>query len=191
MSDRQEPGGEARPRPAYGEYATPEEQRAAIRQPDPLGEERAAQEARIPVGEYAPPPRQPAATEPDRLRGDRIATWVLLAVGAFSVLSLIPSLFRMPEVFDLAFAQNGMPGFTSDELANSVALVMGVEQIGLLALAAWLSIRSMRRGRVSWWIPLVIGVVANLIFIVLGAYVMLSDPAFSAYVNQMMEQSAG
>ena len=94
MTDQ--PRGDARPQPLYGQYATPEEQRARIRQPDATW----ALETGQSVSPAATPPRQPAppagarppsaTTKAAPTRGrlvDRVVTVGLLAYGLFAVVS--------------------------------------------------------------------------------------------------------
>src|SRR5690606_17654611 len=103
---RQEPRvttpDDPRPAPQYGEYATPEEQRARIRQPDPA----AAPPPAAAVQPYAPhPPHARPTTDAARptRAADRIITFALLAYGLITVVTAVP------QMLDFAgFAQTWM-----------------------------------------------------------------------------------
>lgn len=159
-----------RPRPQYGEYATPEQQRAAIRQPD------AAPTASV---DPPHPPTAPATTvaaRPTRM-ADRIITVALLAYGLVTVVGAIPQLvdFR-------AFAKTWMEvAGVGGEFTNTAqgalwggigAVVFGV---GWLLTAAW-AWWSLAKGRVSWWIPLVGAIVTFVIVSVCLVIPIFGDP---------------
>ncbi|SEB35119.1 hypothetical protein SAMN04489806_0032 [Paramicrobacterium humi] len=176
-----------RPRPQYGEYASPEEQRRAIRVPAAHNNEP------VPVADHTPPHASvpaPARGGVDpiiaaaRRRADRLATYLLLGVGLFSVLSTIPTLLQLPEVLTEVFTQFGIAAFTEVAYARTMAWVILVSQALLWVLALALSLRQIKRERMSWWIPFVIGVVANLVLLIGMSLVMIADPAFVQYVNQ-------
>lgn len=168
-------------RPQFGEYATPEEQRRAIKVPDVHSEPESA------VAEPVSPkqPDQKAGSDAVAAAPDRLATYTLLAIGLFSALSTVPMLLDLPATITRAYAQLGVSDFTSDATASVVGWVVLVVQFGLWVLALLLSLRQIGRGKRSWWIPLVIGVVANLILIVSLMILMMIDPAFTEYVNTM------
>lgn len=185
-----------RPRPQFGEYATPEQQRAAIRVPASDNNEP------VPVADHTPPHARAAApgtsgtastpsasqhVDPQiaaaRRRADRLATYILLGVGLLSVLSTIPTLLQLPQVITDVFDQFGIDAFTQLAVAQTMAWILLAVQALLWVLALVLSLRAIKRERTSWWIPFVIGVVANLVLIIGISLTMVSDPAFTQYVN--------
>ncbi|WP_437584535.1 DUF6264 family protein [Paramicrobacterium sp. CJ85] len=183
-----------RPKPQYGEYATPEQQRAAIRQPATDDNES------VPIaddGRRTPEPARrdaprPAPATPDmiaesRSRGDRIATFVLLGVGLVSVLTTLPSMFELPDVMTQAYAQFGIGSYTNETFANAMGWVILISHIILWVMALMLSLRRLAAGKIAWWVPFVIGVIANIIYIVVIVIVMVNDPAFSDYVTHMSQ----
>jgi hypothetical protein len=180
------PADEARPRPQYGEYATPEEQRARIQrpevtealeagvapQPEPIVEQRAA----------AKPASMPVPTTRGG-RIDRIVTFGLLVYGLFSVVTTIIQLLNFPE-----YANNFARVFRVDATFTSLtagylwgAAAAAVTGIGWLftALFTW---RSMKRGRISFWIPIVGALISTIIAAVLSLIGMSSDPQFLSAV---------
>lgn len=166
------------PRPQYGEYATPEEQRARI-------EQSGATPPPVPEQPYVPhPPTAPATTaaaQPTR-RADRIITFALLAYGLFTVVSAIPQLLDFT-----SFAQTWMEvaGVDAEFTNHSGGVLWGrigaiVFAIGwlLTALASW---ASLSRRRVSWWIPLVGAIVTFVIVSVCLAVPLLGDAAVAEH----------
>jgi len=180
------PADEARPRPQYGEYATPEEQRARIRrpevtealeagvtpQPEPVVEQRAAAK---------PSPMPALATRGGQI--DRIVTFGLLIYGLFSVVTSIIQLLNFPE-----YANNFARVFRVDATFTNLtagylwgAAAAAVTGIGWL-LTAMFTWRSMKRGRISFWIPIVGALVSTVIAAVLSLVGMASDPQFLSAV---------
>lgn len=164
---------ESRPRPQYGEYATPEEQRARIQRPEVTE----ALESGV-----APQPEPVAAPAAPRARGplaDRVATFVLLVYGLISAISTIVQLLDFPGYAERA-AQ--IIGVDATYTALSAGFVWGavasvVYGLGYLvtALLTW---RRLRRGRVSFWVPLVGFVATTLVAGVCITIALMADPAF-------------
>jgi Family of unknown function (DUF6264) len=178
-------GGDPRPRPQYGEYATPEEQRARIRVPDPAltTPHEATDPAPLPV----PSAPRAAASSPGRVV-DRLVTWGLLGYGLVTVVSSISALTDFGAFAQSFLAVLGVDAQLADPAAGrpwgiAAAIVLGVSWV----LTAVLSSRSMRAGRLSFWIPLVGGAVANLVSGGLMLVPIMSDPA----VWDALTQTAG
>ncbi len=168
-----------RPRPQYGEYATPEEQRARIARPDaalvyepaPVRDEPAP-----PAVAVAPAPAAPA--EPKSRAVDRIVTFALLAYGLVSVISSFPALVDYASYAETMFGLLGVDATLSDPAAGrpwgiAAAIVLAVGWL-LTAAVSWIR---MRRGRLSWWIPLVGGVVFTFASAMLMLVPLMNDPA--------------
>lgn len=166
---------DARPRPQYGEYASPEEQRARIQRPEVTE----ALEAGVAP---APEPAVDATPAAPRARGplaDRVATFVLLVYGLISVISTIVQLLDFPGYAERA-AQ--ILGVDATYTALSTGYVWGavasvVYAIGYL-LTAWLTWRRLRRGRIAFWVPLVGFVATTLVAGVCITIALTADPAF-------------
>ncbi|KJL28525.1 DUF6264 family protein [Microbacterium oxydans] len=169
-------------RPQYGELATPEEQRRAAGLP-PLGE--------LPP---APPVVQSPPSEPaEQARGlsrsrpvDRFATIGLLAYGLVNVVITSVSYLDLPTVMDQSMKIFGIDGefsnFAQGRLWGTIAAALLV--VGW-ALTAALSIRRLRRGKLTWWVPLVGAVITMAVVSACIAVPMFNDPAFIAYLEQM------
>lgn len=181
--------GSSRPRPQYGEYATPEEQRARIQEPAPWQAEVLA-----PVMTQAPAlgipspstPAEPAARRPRPV--DRIVTFALLAYGLVNVVSAVPAFLDYSAYAETMLTMLGVDvqlADAADGRAWGIAAVL-VLIIGWCATAA-VSFWSVRRGRLTWWIPLVAGILFTFTAGALMAVPLLSDPA----VWQALIDSAG
>jgi len=162
---------EPRPRPQYGEYATPEEQRAAIRSPEPE-----------PAASADPPhpPTAPATTvaaRPTRM-ADRVITLALLAYGLVTVISAIPQLVDFSEFAKTWMTVAGVEGEFTNTAQGALwggigATVFAVGWLLTAVLAWW----SLARGKLSWWIPLVGAIVTFLIVSVCLVVPLFGDDA--------------
>ena len=157
------------PRPQYGEYATPEEQRARIREPGSLG----APVPPPPTAAARPAPSRPtAALTPGRMI-DRAVAVGLLVYGLLSMITAVPALLDPASLLGAMGLDAGQLGVTSTGVWGILAVVV------LLAgwlLTAWLTWRAHRRGWIVCWIPLAGGFVFNALSGILVAIGLLTDP---------------
>jgi hypothetical protein len=192
---------ERRPRPQYGEYATPEEQRARIKDPSahpfgspaqPSAGERGSYGERsgvpIPPIARADVPEetaQPSARQRATNRGvDRIATLALLALGLYSVLSTLVTMADLAGYLDSTMKQLGIGSYTATPTTAVIAVVISVVNVVAWLVSAPLSMLSLRAGRISFWIPLTAGVVVTVITAICYAVLLMSDPSFVASVTR-------
>jgi len=108
---------------------------------------------------------------------DVVLTSILLVLGLFgmSIGLLYAWLFTQPDLLSSALSQQGLTG---DLHPGAAPTVITVSHIVLYLLALGLSIGLLIRGKVVvFWIPLVIGVVAAIIFWVALGIVVSSDSA--------------
>jgi Family of unknown function (DUF6264) len=148
------PMTEDRPRPQYGEYATPEQQAAAMGQL------------------YVPPaPTQPVAPAPQTIpaesrlappgnRADRFATIFLLGIGLAVLIN--SDFFHLSENLNPAFEELGLAFRVSSSVDALGPWLLGANIVALLATMA-AAYRRLRQGRLSFYIPLVGYVVFTLI----------------------------
>lgn len=167
-------------RPQYGEYATPDEQRRLAGLP-PLD----AAPAAAPVTEQ-PAPAEPVRSIAKARPWDRIITIALLAYGLVNVIMTGLSYLDLPTVMNESMRILGIDGeftnFAQGRLWGTTAAVLLV--VGW-AITAWLSLRRLRTGKLTWWVPLV-GAAATMLIVSICIMVpMLGDPAFMAYVDGM------
>ena len=176
-----------RPAPQYGEYATPEEQRAAIREPAPSF---AYDDAAPAVPRPVAPPQQSTrpmhattrAAQPTR-RADRVITLILLAYGLVTVISAVAQLWHFADFAQTWMRVAGIAGeFTNiaqGDLWGRIGAALLV--LGWLATAI-VSLRVLSRGRISWWIPLVGAIVTYTALTACLMVPLFGDPAIAAHL---------
>jgi hypothetical protein len=173
--------GSHREPPRYGEYATPEEQRARISHPVHDAPEAPA----APPGP-APTWGMPSAAHPVRTGHpvDRVITIALLVYGAVNVALSLVSFVDLPAVADMTYRVMGIAGtFTDTPAARVWGIVAAVVLVLGYAATAWLSVRTLRRGRWAWWIPLVGAIATYVIVSVCVSIPLMADPAFVEYLR--------
>ena len=188
MTESEQSHGEARPRPQYGEYATPEEQRARIAgasgeapHPDVAPTATVAVDtAATSTGDLPTPRPTTTAARPTRT-ADRIITFALLAYGLFTVVGAIPQLVDFAGFTDTWMRTAGIDAALIDPAAGrawgiAAAVVYSVGWL-LTAVLSWWSLSARR---VSWWIPLVGAIVTFLIVGMLLTVPLVTDSGFMA-----------
>lgn len=165
-------------RPQYGELATPEEQRRAAGLP-PLEDVQTAQ----PIEPASVPPVKEASSASRPV--DRFATIALLAYGLVNVVVTGMSYLDFSTVMNEAMKVLGIEGeftnFSQGKVWGTVAAVMLV--VGW-SLTATFAVRRLRRGKLSWWVPIVGAVATLLVTSICVAVPMFGDPAFLEYVSR-------
>lgn len=185
MSDARSDDAGARPRPQYGEYATPEEQRARIQRPEvteALDAGVAPQPEPAAPAAAAPAPASTKGQAKPGLRGprwDRILTGALLAYGLVSTVSTIVQLLDFPAYAESAAKILGVTASFTNLSAGymwgaAAAFVYGIGWL-LTAVFTW---RRLTRARVAFWIPLVGFVVTALVAGVCVTLALIGDPQF-------------
>lgn len=197
-----------RPRPEYGEYATPEEQRARMGLPPahhasgwPHGAAGPAPSApsapsESPVTAHRPPTEHadaPAGAERPTRAGmsrhrpprpwDRMLTWLLLALGLLSLAASAGSYLNMAPAMQAAYDELGIGHFGAAAIAGPAGIALVIVQSVVWVASVLFARRSMHRGRISFWIPLVGAVVSYIALVAVLLIVVLNDPAFVAYVS--------
>ena len=178
-----------RPRPQYGEYATPEEQRARIQQPEATWSLDTGQG--VDGGQVHEAPADAPAVAPTApltpARGvDRVATLALLALGALNVIITAVSYFDLAGLANRAMEMLGVTGeFTNIESAQLWGPIAAVVLVAGFVLTAFIAWRNLRAGRISWWIPLVGAIATYIVVYVCIAIPLLGDPAFMEYATTL------
>lgn len=165
-----------RPAPRYGEYATPEQQQELMRTPGAGAADEDPTMPPMPATVPASPIAQSPGIRPRR--ADRFVTIALLAYGLFTVVTTTPQLFDYAGFAQVWLDYAGIDAeFTATDSARTWGAVGAVVFIGGWVLTAWLSWRVLRRGRLSWWIPLVGAVVTFVVVSLCLSVPLMSDPA--------------
>lgn len=161
MTDHR-PEPDSRPEPKYGQYA-------------PLG-------TPVPAPEPTRAPPPPAPAMPHRSR-DVIVTTVLLLLGVFDVVWSFATFANLASALTRVYAQFGIEGTASDELAVPYGAAINIVRIAILIITIVVSLLLISRQRRAFWVPLVGWALAGIASSILVAVVMLNDPAYAAWLT--------
>ncbi|MCJ0700006.1 DUF6264 family protein [Frigoribacterium faeni] len=179
-----------RPRPRYGEYApegwvnpvapvetqTPPPGRSDGTAPTPQAGPR---DATTP-GAWGAPPRPGAGDLSGARRFDRVATFVLLGIGLYSVISnvVMASTFSSTLLSALSGAGYSTDAFTGQEALQRSGVIIAVLTVAVFAITLMWSIRRLAARKVTFWVPLSAGVLMSIVQMVLVLGVLFGDAAF-------------
>lgn len=175
--------GQERPRPQFGEYASPEEQQAHIRTPLPPQQDASF----VPATHHVLPPLPGGgAGEPKRRPVDRVFSIILIVLGALSVLVMAPGLFSFTDSLTQTLGSLGVPADLADQPRDQAPYTIGavVLIVGFLLTAA-ATLALLRAGKVSSWVPVVGAIVTWMILSMVISPALMADPGFMYYVNEM------
>lgn len=139
-----------------------------------------------PVSSSAPARPASAAASPARAHPvDRFATIALLAYGLVNVVVTGLSYLDIVPVMNQTMGMLGIEGeFTNYAAGRTWGTIAAVVLAVGWCVTAALSIRRLRRGRLTWWVPLVGAVITLGIASFCLVVPMMGDPAFIAYLDQ-------
>ncbi|MBD8660218.1 hypothetical protein IFT72_08450 [Frigoribacterium sp. CFBP 8754] len=191
MTDESSAPRDARPRPRYGEYApegwvSPVADAAAAREAElaaKAAESRAvdARPGAAPVTQTASTagPATPAALSTGR-RVDRIATLALIGLAVYNVVGnvvLVPN-FSATLLDLLRRSGYDVDTFTSQAGLQTAGAVIAVTSLVVFVVMLWWSLRRLRVGRLSFFVPLAAGVLVTAVQVIAVFSVVLGDAAF-------------
>jgi hypothetical protein len=179
-----------RPRPRYGEYA-PEGWVNPVAPVEPVADPsapNAGHESSGPAtrpgapaaGSWGAPPR-PAANELSGARRfDRVATFVLLGIGLYSVVSnvVMASSFSSALLSAMSGAGYSTDAFTSQDALQRVGVIIAVSTVAAFAVTLIWSLCRLAARKVTFWVPLSIGVVMSIVQMILVLGVLFGDAGF-------------
>lgn len=182
--------GELRPRPQYGEYATPQEQAKIIADSLPPVSpllvpptiSRAipqAPDASTRVGTTPPP--SAAGRRPRRW--DIILTVALLGYATINVIAQLLAKDTLATIATQFFITQGIGVYTVTALTTSLGNTLNLITLALFVLTVLATTWMLRRGRVAFWVPIAGGVVATIVALVFVVILLQADPAFTAYLD--------
>lgn len=186
---------EERPRPQYGEYASPQEQAKIIAKSlppvPPVLQPRGSQTSvapvpAAPVSAPAPGSTPAVASAPvsrPRRRWDLALSIGLLAYAAVTILAGFSQYSDLPSVLNQVYAQQGIGTFEGTAFAATAGFAINASNLVIYAIVLPLTVAQLRARRIAFWIPLTGGVLAAIITGSLVIAVMLNDPTFTAYVG--------
>ena len=181
--------GDRRPRPQYGEYATPQEQAkiiadslppvSALLVPSTIPLVPKAPDASTRVS--ASPPASAAGRRPRRW--DLILTAALLGYATINVISQLVARDSLSAIAKQFFISQGMGDYTPTALTSSLGNALNIITLAVFVLTVLVTVWMLRRGRIAFWVPIAGGVLATIVALVFVVILLQSDPAFTAYLN--------
>ena len=188
--------GERRPRPQYGEYATPQEQAkiiadslppvSALLVPPPArpltggGSGHRPPDAATRVSANAPV--RPATPRRTR-RWDLVLTAVFLGYASVNVIAQLVSRDTLATIVTQFFVAQGIGAYTPTALTTTLGNVLNIVTLALFVVTVLATTWMLRRGRVAFWVPIVGGVAATTVALVFVVILLQSDPMFTAHLN--------
>lgn len=184
-------GTDPRPRPRYGEYATPQDQAKAIAvshpSPSPLlvpgGDRPTATGRDLPPSGTGAAPR--TASRVRRRPWDVALTVTLLVWGLFLVVGGMLGAGDLSSAIQQAYDAQAIGTFRPTQLAASIGVAMNTANLVIYAATLLVSVRLLVARRLAFYVPLVGGAVALLATTVLLTVVLANDPAFQEFVASM------
>jgi hypothetical protein len=177
-----------RPRPQFGELATPDEQRAAIAVPPDVAAPESVPVAETPKRQAAPQSLADQTSTADgmvKAPADRFVSWALLGLGLFNILTTSAALIDLPGAIDQFFAADDLDPYGPVTIGRALGIGALVVTVLLWILALVLVQRRVNAGKISWWIPVVAGVVASIVVLVCVGGAMMIDPSVFDYIQRM------
>lgn len=110
---------------------------------------------------------------------DAPITVALLVAGLVTVTQAVAAARMLPESLDAYYQSAGLGHYTNVALATSVGLAVVITQIVSLVIAIAATVPRLRRGRRSFWVPLVVAAGCWLVTGALYTIAILGDPAFA------------
>ncbi len=169
-----------RPKPQYGEYASEDERAAALAR---SGGSSTHADPQAPPVDGTAHSKIPA---PDhRNPFDRIVTVFLLSFGAVTIFGSAANFLNFGEKLPQMVAELGMGEFHATAHTAGMGIVMLVGQALLWVLAAVWSYRRMRRQKLSWWVPVLLGALSFIVLSILLGSVLSTDPSFIPTLSKL------
>ena len=214
MTDQPErpKSGERRPKPQYGEYATPQEQAKIIADSLPPVSPLLTPPVPVPVPPVPVPPvpvppglrppavpgppqapdaqtrvgSQPAPGVPGRRprRWDIILTAALLGYATINVIAQLLAKDTLATIATQFFTAQGIGDYTPTALTTSLGNTLNVITLALFVVTVLVTTWMLRRGRVAFWVPIAGGVVATTVALVFVVILLQSDPAFTTFLDR-------
>lgn len=178
---------ETRPRPEYGEYATPEEQAEAMGTPTAPDVPAAAVDYPPPAVTDSAAPAATAAGPGKPRRWDLVISMTLIIFGVYVTISGLSTYSDLAASLTQIYGMYGYDGtYPNSDQARVIGTALNVINPVLLVLTIWLTYRRTRLGRISFWIPLVAGVVSTVVSTILLMVLLFADPAFVQFMTETM-----
>lgn len=180
-----------RPRPRYGEYATPQEQAEIVAKslppvsplltPKPAENGSAATQAPVPTQppaqtppshreavQHQPGPSGAASAPPlhggrPARRWDRFLSIALLGYGLVNVIASTTQYADLAGYLGQVYAMFNLGEYQPNGEEARVGLTMNIVMLGLFLVTAVLTVMRLRARRIAFWVPIVGGVLAVIV----------------------------
>jgi len=183
---------DGRPRPRYGEYApegwvspvappeAPEAAPAVAGRSDASADQAARRPQPAP-GAWGAPPRPGAPVLSGGRRFDRVATFLLIGLGGYGVVSnvVLASTFASSLLSALGTAGYPVDVFTGQSDLQRAGAIIAVVSVAVFAVTLIWTIRRLRAFKISFWVPLSAGVIVSILQMALVLAVLFGDAAFT------------
>lgn len=168
-----------RPKPQYGEYASDDEQASALVR---SGVEPASVHPQaLPASSVSPaafPTQTPTIAPRPRSAFDRIVTVFLISFGAVSIFGSATSFLNLGEKLPEIVAQQNMGVFHSTDQTATIGIIIFATQVLLWSLTAVWSYRRIKRRKLAWWVPVLLGALSFVLLSILLGSALSADPSF-------------
>lgn len=140
-----------------------------------------------------------ASAQPRKRVGDRVATVILLVVGAYFALSLSLSMMSLDTSMFFIAQAAGLEDFRVPDSVGTVKTVGVFAMLALFAVMLIWSIQRMRAGKLAFWVPLGAGVISVILLFVTTIIAMMMAPElignvtpenFDQILRSLSEQSS-
>lgn len=132
-------------------------------------------------GEKPAKPAKPVRAGQSQRLTDRIFTIVLLSIGALGALNVAGALMNLPQTFAQIYALYDLGPFAAPAFFGVLSTLGWMLPLGLWAVALIMSIQFMQRGKVAFYIPLIAGVAAAIVAVVLMSIAVTAAPELLTY----------
>ncbi len=110
----------------------------------------------------------------------------MLAYGLINIVVTGLSYLDLPTVMNQTMKVLGIEGeFTNFAQGKTWGTIAAIVLAVGWSVTAALSIRRLRRGRITWWLPIIGAIITTGVVSICIAVPMMSDPAFVAHLEQM------
>lgn len=107
---------------------------------------------------------------------NRPVTVTLLMVGLLGMLYSVGTLIELPQSIQAYYAMQGLGTYTAPSYVASVTLVGEILQVLIWLASVVVSVRLIRHQRLSFYVPLLAGVLAAIVLVAITLAVLINDP---------------
>lgn len=114
---------------------------------------------------------------------DKVITILLLAIGAVGALQFSLAMMSIEKTFALMGNAPGVDSFTPPSWLGTTGNVIGLAVLAIYGVMLVYTIRRLRAGKLSFWVPLATGAVVSVTIIATVFIAMLNSPGLTSIVT--------